>query len=104
MASHDSDSTSPCIIASVANTLLQESVLDEQDSQWQRYMSNESSGRALFENADIKILFVQVKKNFTILLFYHISSSNLYILLIYSILNRIRLSNIAENNIMLVKQ
>ncbi len=52
-----------------------ESVLDERDSQWQWYMSNESSRSALFRNANIKIVFVQIKIIITILLFCHLSST-----------------------------
>ncbi len=37
-----------------SGTPSQESGLDEQDSQWQWYMSNESSQRALFKNVNIK--------------------------------------------------
>ncbi len=59
----------------ILSTESQESVLDEQDSQWQWFMSNESSRRALFKNANIKIVFVQIKKIITILLFCHISST-----------------------------
>ncbi len=58
-----------------ADTPSQESGLDEQDSQWQWYMSNESSRRALFKNVNIKIVFVQIKIIITILLFCHISST-----------------------------
>ncbi len=57
------------------DTPSQESGLDEQDSQRQWYMSNESSRRALFKNVNIKIVFVQIKKIITILLFCHISST-----------------------------
>ncbi len=49
-------------LGQIQRTVSQESVLDEQDSQWQWYMSNESSRSALFNNANIKIVFVQIKK------------------------------------------
>ncbi len=64
-----------CLASAIVHTVSQESVLDEQDSQWQWYMSNESSRSALFKNANKKIAFVQIKKIITILLFCHISST-----------------------------
>ncbi len=76
-------------------TASQESGLDEQDSQWQWYMPNESSRSALFKNTNTKIVFVQIKKIITILLFCHIVVLNLHILLIYSEWNDRRLLHIA---------